>query len=124
MIYKRFNRKKWLDPLLTYFRPSRAWQAWQAGQHLLSRAVPTPQEPGVHRPQAVVPRRPAVLVPAARDVPDHPQGRAVGHALRLRPPRSSPCLDPAARRERIVRITLALARLLRTCTSGRSRTAT
>ena len=43
VIYKRFNRKKWLDPVLTYFRPSRAWQAWQAGQHLLSRAVPTPK---------------------------------------------------------------------------------
>jgi tRNA A-37 threonylcarbamoyl transferase component Bud32 len=43
VIYKRFNRKKWLDPVLTWFRPSRAWQSWQAGQHMRSRAVPTPR---------------------------------------------------------------------------------
>jgi len=43
VIYKRFNRKKWLDPLLTLFRPSRAWRSWQAGQHLVSRGIPTPQ---------------------------------------------------------------------------------
>jgi Ser/Thr protein kinase RdoA (MazF antagonist) len=42
VIYKRFNRKKLLDPIYTLFRPSRAWRAWQNGQHLLSRAVPTP----------------------------------------------------------------------------------
>jgi serine/threonine protein kinase len=43
VIYKRFNRKKWLDPLLNVFRPSRAWRSWQAGQDLLSRGIPTPQ---------------------------------------------------------------------------------
>src|SRR4029077_4974672 len=43
VIYKRFNRKKWLDPLLNLFRPSRAWRSWQAGQHLVSRGIPTPQ---------------------------------------------------------------------------------
>ena len=43
MIYKRFNRKKWLDPLLSLFRPSRAWRSWQAGQDLASRGIPTPQ---------------------------------------------------------------------------------
>jgi tRNA A-37 threonylcarbamoyl transferase component Bud32 len=43
VIYKRFNRKKWLDPLLALFRPSRAWRSWQAGQHLASRGIPTPQ---------------------------------------------------------------------------------
>jgi tRNA A-37 threonylcarbamoyl transferase component Bud32 len=43
VIYKRFNRKKWLDPLLTIFRPSRAWRSWQAGQDLASRGIPTPQ---------------------------------------------------------------------------------
>src|SRR5262249_28455678 len=43
VIYKRFNRKKWLDPVLNLFRPSRAWRAWQAGQHLASRGLPTPQ---------------------------------------------------------------------------------
>ena len=43
VIYKRFNRKKWLDPLLSLFRPSRAWRSWQAGQDLASRGIPTPQ---------------------------------------------------------------------------------
>jgi tRNA A-37 threonylcarbamoyl transferase component Bud32 len=43
VVFKRFNRKKWLDPLLTLFRPSRAWRSWQAGQHLVSRGIPTPQ---------------------------------------------------------------------------------
>jgi serine/threonine protein kinase len=42
VIYKRFNRKKRLDPWLALFRPSRGWRAWQAGQHLLSRGIPTP----------------------------------------------------------------------------------
>ncbi len=43
IIYKRFNRKKWLDPLLNLFRPSRAWRAWQSGQHMDCRGVPTPR---------------------------------------------------------------------------------
>ena len=43
VIYKRFNRKKWLDPFLSLFRPSRAWRSWQAGQDLASRGIPTPQ---------------------------------------------------------------------------------
>ncbi|MDE2506568.1 MAG: phosphotransferase [Planctomycetota bacterium] len=43
VIYKRFNKKQWFDPFLTWFRPSRAWQAWQAGQHLSARAAPTPR---------------------------------------------------------------------------------
>jgi serine/threonine protein kinase len=43
VVFKRFNRKKWIDPLLTLVRPSRAWRSWQAGQHLASRGVPTPR---------------------------------------------------------------------------------
>jgi tRNA A-37 threonylcarbamoyl transferase component Bud32 len=43
VIYKRFNRKKLLDPLLNLFRPTRAWRSWQAGQDLVSRGIPTPQ---------------------------------------------------------------------------------
>jgi tRNA A-37 threonylcarbamoyl transferase component Bud32 len=43
VIYKRFNRKKWLDPVLNLFRPSRAWRSWQAGQDLASRGIPTPR---------------------------------------------------------------------------------
>jgi len=113
VIYKRFNRKKWLDPLLTYFRPSRAWQAWQAGQHLLSRAVPTPKN----------------LAFVARQKPfrEDPLFWYLPHETYLITRKAEPSvtlsdyarlvlptLDPAARRERIGRITLALARLLRT----------
>jgi tRNA A-37 threonylcarbamoyl transferase component Bud32 len=43
VIYKRFNRKKVLDPILALFRPSRAWRSWQAAQHLQSRGIPTPR---------------------------------------------------------------------------------
>jgi len=43
VIYKRFNRKKLLDPIFALFRPSRAWRSWQAAQHLHSRGIPTPQ---------------------------------------------------------------------------------
>ncbi|WP_165065385.1 lipopolysaccharide kinase InaA family protein [Paludisphaera rhizosphaerae] len=43
VVFKRFNRKKWIDPVLAIFRPSRAWRSWQAGQHLSARGIPTPQ---------------------------------------------------------------------------------
>jgi serine/threonine protein kinase len=43
VIYKRFNPKKTLEAVLNWFRPSRALRAWQAGQHLRSRGLPTPQ---------------------------------------------------------------------------------
>jgi tRNA A-37 threonylcarbamoyl transferase component Bud32 len=43
VVYKRFNRKKWIDPWLNLFRPSRAWRSWQAAHHLASRGVPTPR---------------------------------------------------------------------------------
>ncbi len=43
VIYKRFNVKKRLEVLWNIVRPTRAWRAWQAGQHLASRGVPTPQ---------------------------------------------------------------------------------
>lgn len=43
VIYKKFNKRQWIDPLLCLFRPSRGWRAWQAAQHLASRAIPTPR---------------------------------------------------------------------------------
>ena len=43
VIYKRFNSKKFLETLLNLVRPPRAGRAWQAGQHLKSRGLPTPQ---------------------------------------------------------------------------------
>jgi tRNA A-37 threonylcarbamoyl transferase component Bud32 len=43
VVYKRFNRKKWIDPWLNLIRPSRAWRSWQAGADLASRGIPTPR---------------------------------------------------------------------------------
>ncbi len=113
VIYKRFNRKKWLDPVLTYFRPSRAWQAWQAGQHLLSRAVPTPKN--------------LAFVARQKSFREDPLFWYLPHETYLITHKAEPSitlfdyarlvlpgLGPEARRERINRITLALARLLRT----------
>ncbi|QDV35862.1 lipopolysaccharide kinase InaA family protein [Tautonia plasticadhaerens] len=44
VVYKRFNRKKRLEALLTTVRPSRAWRAWRANHHLRSRGLPTPPD--------------------------------------------------------------------------------
>ena len=113
VIYKRFNRKKWLDPLLTYFRPSRAWQSWQAGQHMLSRAVPTP-------------RNLAFIAKKERFLKD-PFFWYLPHETYLITIKAEPSitlsdyahnvlptLDPPAQAKQIRRVTLALARLLRT----------
>ena len=111
VIYKRFNLKKWFEPFLTFFRPTRAWQSWQAGQHMASRAVPTPKN------LAYIARR-------------RPFGRSLfwylpheTYLITLKEEgattlgdyvlRVLPTLEPAARRIQIRRLTLALARLLR-----------
>jgi hypothetical protein len=111
VIYKRFNKKKWIDPLLTYFRPSRAWQAWQAGQHLASRAIPTP------RNLAFIAR----MRPRLRDLFWYLPHETYLVTLKEEPSITLdrylrtvlPALDPAARRGRIAALTRALARLLR-----------
>ena len=113
VIYKRFNRKKWLDPLLTYFRPSRAWQAWQAGQHLASRAVPTPPN--------------LAFIARTRPFREDPLFWYLPHETYLVTLKAEPAvtlnqyarevlpaLPPHVRRARVRTITLALARLLRT----------
>lgn len=43
VIYKRFNKKKFMEPMLNMARPTRGWRAWQAGQHLTCRGIPTPR---------------------------------------------------------------------------------
>ncbi len=43
VVYKRFNVRKWYEPVFNLFRPSRGWRAWQAGQHLATRGLPTPR---------------------------------------------------------------------------------
>jgi tRNA A-37 threonylcarbamoyl transferase component Bud32 len=111
VIYKRFNRKKWLDPILNLFRPARAWRSWQAGQDLVSRGIPTPQN------LAYVERRP------------HGQNRFLrflAHETYLVTVKEEPAVDLATyvndilpalpddiRRARIRRLTAALAELVR-----------
>ncbi|WP_406695470.1 lipopolysaccharide kinase InaA family protein [Singulisphaera sp. Ch08] len=112
VIYKRFNKRSWIDPYLTWFRPSRAWQSWQAGQHLASRAIPTP------RNLAFIARlRPFLRDPGSWYLPHETYlvtikeegsitlGDYVHKVL--------PTLEPVARRAQIRRLTLALASLLR-----------
>ena len=81
VIYKRFNRKKWLDPLLALFRPSRAWRSWQAGQDLVQPRHPDAPQPGVPGALSIVRERPALLVSAARDLSDHGQGTGRRHPV-------------------------------------------
>ncbi len=113
VIYKRFNRKKWLDPLLSLFRPSRAWQAWQAGGHLASRGLPTPQN------LAVIARcRPFRRAPLFWHLPHETYLLTVKEegALSLAEyvGKILPTLEPRTRRVQISRLIAALARLLRT----------
>ena len=113
MIYKRFNHRKWLDPFLTYFRPTRAWQSWQAGQHLASRAIPTPQN------LAFIAR----LRPFGRSLFWYLPHETYLITIKAEPARSRsattssescPARARAEQRVRMRRLTLALARLLRT----------
>jgi hypothetical protein len=112
VIYKRFNRKKWLDPLLNLFRPSRAWRSWQAGQDLVSRGIPTPQN------LAFLARR--------RSFWSHPFFGFLPHETYLITAKIDPAVDLATyvgeflprlpldvRRARIRRLTMALALLVR-----------
>ncbi len=112
VIYKRFNRKKWLDPLLNLFRPSRAWRSWQAGQDLASRGIPTPQN------LAFLARR--------RPFRSDPLFWFLPHETYLMTVKEEPAIDlstyvskvlpslPAdVRRARIRRLTTSLSRLVR-----------
>jgi serine/threonine protein kinase len=111
VIYKRFNRKKWLDPILNLFRPSRAWRSWQAGQDLVSRGIPTPQN------LAYQERRPYGKTRFLR---------FLSHETYLVTVKEEPAIDLATyvnetlaalphdvRRERIRRLTVSLAGLIR-----------
>ncbi|MBX6315749.1 MAG: phosphotransferase [Isosphaeraceae bacterium] len=106
VIYKRFNRKKWLDPWLCLFRPSRAWRAWQAGQHLASRAVPTPQN------LAVIARTGSLGLPLDTYLVTIKAEPSITLSDYARTTLAG--LDPTERREQIRRLTPALARLIRT----------
>jgi tRNA A-37 threonylcarbamoyl transferase component Bud32 len=112
VIYKRFNRKKLLDPLLTLLRPSRAWRAWQNGQHLASRGIPTPQnlavilrsKPGPRAlPYRLLPHETYLLTRKAE--PAITLGKYTAEVL--------PTLPPDVVRSQIRSLTPALARLIR-----------
>ena len=113
VVYKRFNRKKWIDPWLNLFRPSRAWRSWQAGQDLVSRGIPTPRNLAVPGPHAALLVQP--VLPGS--CPTRPtwsrckQEHVVTLAQYVR--RRLPALDPEARRDQVRKINQALARLLR-----------
>jgi serine/threonine protein kinase len=112
VIYKRFNHKRWFDPFLAWFRPTPAWQAWQASQHLVSRGIPTPKS------IAYIAR----LRPFGRSLfwylphetylitVKEEGATTLNHLVS----KVLPTLSAEAQREKISRLTLALARLLRT----------
>lgn len=112
VIYKRFNRKKWLDPLLSLLRPSRAWRAWQAAQHLASRGIPTPRNLAViGRAWLTASRWLSQIFPletyliTAKSNPAVTLSDYVLHVL--------PTLDIDAQRRQRWRLSRALARLIR-----------
>ncbi len=107
LIYKKFHRKKWLDPIFTLFRPSRAWQAWQGGQHLACRGVATPRNLAYFARTGrlgLLPRATYLLTVKAE--PSTTLGDYLRDVL--------PTLDPAARRQRLANLNRSLARLIRT----------
>jgi tRNA A-37 threonylcarbamoyl transferase component Bud32 len=113
VIYKRFNRKKLLDPVLNLLRPSRAWRSWQAGQDLVSRGIPTPQNLAF-----LARRRPFKSNPifwflphetyliTVKEEPAVDLANYVGKIL--------PSLPADLRRARIRRLTTSLSHLVRT----------
>jgi tRNA A-37 threonylcarbamoyl transferase component Bud32 len=113
VIYKRFNRKKWLDPIFSLFRPTRGWRAWQSGQHLASRAIPTPKnlaylsrsKPGLRLlPHQFFPHDTYLVTIKAE--PAITLAEYIARVL--------PALDPDRRRAAVRRMTRALALLVRT----------
>jgi tRNA A-37 threonylcarbamoyl transferase component Bud32 len=112
VIYKRFHVKKRLDPWLALIRPSRAWRAWQAAQHLTSRGVPTPanlvhiRTPNARARSRLLRRLPGTEYLATIKAEPAVTLESVARDL-------LPTLDPAARRRAVRRYVRALARLLR-----------
>ncbi len=113
VIYKRFNRKKLLDPILALFRPSRAWRSWQAAQHLAARGIPTPRNLAFlarYRSFAsdpvfwYLPHETYLITVKEQDAV--PLSSYLSDTLAA--------LPPEARRERIRSLTSSLARLVRT----------
>src|SRR5262249_35342541 len=111
VIYKRFNPTRWFEPFLTYFRPTHAWQSWQAGPHLASPAIATP-----HNPAYIARRRPFgkslfwYLPHETYLITLKEEGAiTLSHLIH----KVLPACDPRAQRQWIDRLNPALARLLR-----------
>lgn len=112
VIYKRFNRKKILDPIYTLFRPSRAWRAWQNGQHLASRGIPTPKNLAMLSRSSRCPRvfphqywpHDTYLVTVKAE-PAITLGDYAANVL--------PTLPPEQQRQQVRRLTRSLAKLIR-----------
>ena len=112
VIYKRFNRKKLLDPILSVFRPSRAWRSWQAGQDLVSRGIPTPQNLAFLSRKRTWKSDPLFwFLPHETYLITVKQEGAINLATYVR--EVLPALPPAERRARIRRLTASLAYLIR-----------
>jgi hypothetical protein len=111
VIYKRFNQTTWFEPFLTYFRPTHAWQSWQAGQHLASRAILTPQNLAYVARLRPFGRCLFWYLPHETYLITLKQQGAMtlSHFIH----RVMPTFNSEARRRSIERLTLALARLLR-----------
>jgi tRNA A-37 threonylcarbamoyl transferase component Bud32 len=112
VIYKRFNRKKLLDPIYTLFRPSRAWRAWQNGQHLASRGIPTPPNLAVLARSSgglrMLPHQHWPHDTYLVTMKAEPAVTLGDHAATV-----LPTLPPEQRRQQVRRLTRALARLIR-----------
>jgi serine/threonine protein kinase len=113
VIYKRFNRKKILDPIFALFRPSRAWRSWQAAHHLQSRGIPTPRN--------------LVFLARYRSIPGGTMSLHLPHETYLATVKEQDvvtlssyvtdtlaALPPERRRQRIRSLTFSLAHLIRT----------
>jgi len=106
VIFKRFKSKKPLEWLLNVLRPTRAWRAWQAAQHLVSRGIPTPQNLAII--ERTTPFVPIPLETFLITIKAEPAQTLSDYVLD-----TMPGLAPEPRRRAIRAITKGLARLLR-----------
>jgi tRNA A-37 threonylcarbamoyl transferase component Bud32 len=107
VIYKRFKSKKPFEWLLNIVRPTRAWRAWQAAQHLVSRGIATPRNLAiVERTTPLVPIPLETFLVTVKAEGAVSLGDYIVDVL--------PGMAPEARRRAIRSLTRALARLLRT----------
>lgn len=107
VIYKRFKSKKPLEWLLNIVRPTRAWRAWQAAQHLVSRGIATPQNLAIiERTTPLVPIPLETFLVTVKAEGAVTLSDYIADVL--------PSLAPEARRRAIRSLTKGLAGLLRT----------